>query len=1372
MGTTKKPAKEKFRRNYSHKTLKVLFALSGNQCAHPDCRNPVIVPPTEMSDAHVSNQICHIYSLNAESRSQTGLTEKELNAPENLILFCPTHHDIIDGQHETYPPDLLKKWKQEHEAKVKILISRDLKAVPADILSHPYFPRALVDQRIEDEVDTLRKSRFFVEFDRVGASLALTKGLIEGELSGGTDAIRSRALAWCARFLSRTEHLDKAEEYLKLAKTLGSAPEIDIADAFISSQKGDKIAALGVLAVIDAPMARSAALMVVAHHDGSQAALEWIQAAGIDTRDLDPDGKNILLTHQLQLGQWEAARGSFDAVNDDDLRTAPVLYHMMAITLLLDTVPAEFRRAVLKQLPFQPADFPLASDVAAIDTRRVARRHFVKAAEVAKQLDCPEAATVDDEYALWLELTDPDEAHNGRQRLESRLRDPKPALRLIHLGLQFGIKLDLEAVEQEIERQIALHGEMTHDAAMARFALAFTQETPEHAASYIARHRDELAKYLDMKSMQFLEIELLSRAGQPERATECLNALLEQGLSDAEEGRLRRIIAEAEGTDPIEARREQFGQTDSLGDLASLVDVLEKRREWDELCEYADELFQRTHSLHDAERLTTALSNAHKSERVVAFLRNNADLLAQSRSLQMLYCWSLYHEGDLLEARAELSKLSDDSDNRNYRSMQVNLGIGLGDWNSLSAYVASECQQKDNRSAQDLIGAAQLALHLGAPHAKELLFAAAGKAGDEAVVLAAAYFLASSGGWEDNPEVHKWLHRAAELSGDDGPIQRMSLKDVLDRKPEWERRESETWQLLSHGNIPMFMAAQALNKSLVDLMLFPALANQSENDPRRRGVVPACSGKRQPISLDFGGTVGMDSTALLSLSFLNLLDVALGAFDEVYLPHSTLAWLFEEKQKAAFHQPSRIKDAHRIRALLATDVLEKFVPGTVPDSDLSAQVGDELACLITEAEKERESDHPQCIVVRPSPVHRAASLMVEEADLTAHADVLSSCQVIVEKLRQKGQITAEEEKKARDYLRLHEKSWSSQPEIADGAVLYLDDLAITYFLHLGMLEKLKAAGFRAIASPREVEESNQLISYEGISGKINEAIERIRSGVNSRIESGKIKLGKRSSIENEDAQSISDHPSVGVIALAKDCDLIITDDRFLNQHANIEHDGSQAKIFCTLDLLDALALSGAISRHDRSEYRTLLRRGGYFLIPVNEEELSAHLDASGVRQEKVIETAELKAIRENILRVRMGTWLQLPKEAPWLDALLKTFVRVLKSQWNDDADIASVRARSDWIMDQIDVRGWAHSLGGEGGDNLVKVGRVAHIMLLLSSLADVSPEIKDQYWNWIEERVLVPIKEEDPDLYARIIESQRQQVANFANADLEGPDGE
>jgi hypothetical protein len=1079
-----------------------------------------------------------------------------------------------------------------------------------------------------------------------------------------------------------------------------------------------------------------------------------------------PDGKYFLLRRQLLLGRWKAARECVDVLSDDDLREAPVLSHMVAITHLLSTVPNELRAIVFNQIPFEAAGFPLASDANAIDARRVAHRHFIDAAKVAQQLNCPGAAIIDDEYALWLELKDPDESGKGRQRLEAKLNDPKSALRLVHLGIQFGITLDLEAVERKIERQIALHGEITYDTAIARFALAFTQKTPEDVANYIARHRDELAKHLDKKSLQFLQIEMLSRAGLPERANVCLDILVEEGLSEAEGNRLRRIIAEAEGTDPVEARKEQFKKTDSLIDLVNLVDALETRGDWDGICEYGQILFDRTRSLHDAERLANSLNNAQKNERLVDFLEANGALLAQSRNLQMLYCWSLYNEGALLKARSELAKLNDYRENANYRELQIHIGISLGDWISLSGFVDNECLTKEKRSPQDLIRAARLALLLGASNAaKELIFAAANK-GDDAGILAAAYFLASNAGWEDDAEVCKWLQKAAALSGDDGPIQKMTLKDILDRKPDWDRRESETWQLLSRGDIPMFLAAKSLNKSLIDLMLFPALANLSENDPRRRGVVPAYSGKRQPTPLDTRGAIGIDASALLTLGFLDLLDEAFDAFDKIYVPHSTLTWLFEEKQKAAFHQPSRIRNAKEVRDLIATEALEKFIPSTVPDSDLSAQVGDELALLIAEAEKVRDDDDTQRIVVRPCPVHRVASLMDEEADLAEHAGVLSSCESVVSKLRQKGQITVEEEKKARAYLRLSEKPWPNQPEIADGAILYLDDLGVDYFLHLGILGKLRGAGFKPIASPRKVSETNSLISYESISGKVNDVIERIRSAVNLGIESSKIKVGRRPYTDELGTQSISEHPTAGVIALANDCTAIIVDDRFLNQHANVDYGSGQTPIYTTLDLLDALISIGTITPENLLEYQTLLRRSGYIFVPLKDDELACHLAASIVKGDKVIETAELKAIRENILLVRMSTWLQLPKEVPWLDMLLKVLIRVLKGLWKPDADLSSARARSNWIMHQDDVCGWAQCLGGKNGDYIVKTGRGAHILMVITPPIDAPQDVKEEYQNWVEDRVLVPIKEQDPDLYSWIVEWHRRQIGKMADIDL------
>lgn len=1371
MTEEKPPEKEpSLKRSYSQKTLKVLFALSGNQCVYPDCTNTLIEPATEQSDAHVSAHICHIYAISTDGpRGKSELTQKELNAPHNLILLCSHHHGIVDGQHESYSADTLKEWKQAHESEMQKRLSVDLDAVQPDVFSHPYFPTALVDQKIEEEVETLRKTRFFGEVDRVNNAQVLSRRVIEGELSGGTDAVRSHALAWCARLLAPGGTIEAAEEHVAHAKRLRSCPEINIAEAFVVSQKGGKEAALKALASMDSPLALSAALMVVAHHDGAEGAIDWLKQAGINSNALDSDGKSFLLNQQLELAQWEAAEQTLATLSDQDLAKTPALHHTAAITYLLRAVPVEFRSLVVKQLPLDAASFPLASDAASLDAREAALRRFSQAAEIERQLNCPSIAALDDEYALWLELRNPATAEIGRKRLEDKLRDPKSALQLVPLGLHFGIKFDLKAVEQEIEKNIALHGGITPEAAIARLALALTQESPKDVASYVERHYDDLSKFIDNKLIRALQIEALSRAGMPDKAEQHLSLLLQGGLSEEDEGRLRRLIAEASGADPVELRKEQFKQTNALSDLVTLVDELQTQQSWHELCEFGDRLFQRTGSIADAERLAIALTNAEKTDVLVDFLKVLPGLRQQSKNLQMSYCWALYNEGHLLEGRSELAKLSDEPDDRNYRALTVNLGIALGDWPSLSAYVVAEYQAKDNRSAMELIQAAQLAHHLGSPCARDLTFAGANKGYDDPGVLVIAYNLAATAGWEEDETIAQWIQKAAALSGDHGPIQRMTLKDLADRKPEWDRRESETLQMLGRGDTPMFLAGEALNRTLVNFMLFPALANLSERDPRRRGAIPAYSGQRRhfKLQLDTATTkVGIDATALLTLSFLNLLDVALDAFDAVYLPHSTLIWLFGEKQKAAFHQPSRIRDAHQVRDMLATNVVEKLVPSPVADSDLSAQVGDDLAMLIAEAEKVREEDETQRIVVRPSPVHRLGSLAGEEADLTEHAGVITSCLAVIEKLRQKGQITAHEEKKARAYLRLHEKPWPQQPDISDGAVLYLDDLAIKYFLHLGILDRLKPAGFTLVASPSEVSDSDALILYGSNADKVIEAIERIRSALNSRIESGKITIGRKRKLDQSDEQSVANHPTVGALALAGVCDAVIIDDRFVNQHASIDEPAGKATILSTLDVLDGLVSAGAITPDQRMEYRALLRRAGYFFIPVCVDEFTEHLNACPVTDGKLTETAELKAIRENLLRARMSDWLQLPKEAPWLDSTIKAFIIALKGLWESGADLSRVKAISDWIVDQIDVRGWAHRLGYDVADEIVKTGRGVHILLLLTPPLDVPEDVTEAYWEWVENRILAQIKEQFPDFYGWIVERQKEQISDLADMDM------
>lgn len=1228
-------------------------------------------------------------------------------------------------------------------------------------------PTELIDQIIEKEIDKLRKSRFFAEFDRNNSSLVLGTRLDEGNLSCGSAQLREQGLAWCARLLARSEEFEKAKKFFAIAKTLGDSQETKIAEAFIISQNEDKATALQILAGIDSDASRSAGLMIVAHHDGAEDAIKWLKKACYTVKDLDSDGKSVFLNYQLHLGSWNEAARTVDTFCEPDFKNTPILHHWTALTMLQPAVPADFRDVVLTHIPFDLEGFRLASDTGGMNARRAAHKHFKDAVEAAKQLSCAHAMRVVDMYALWLELCDPELFSEGKERLKMKLRDPGTWLGVIPFALQLGFTLDLDAVDKEIDRIITINGGMTMDTANARLSLALTKPSPEKGANYIARHYTQLVEHINPKLIQFYQVEMFSRAGQIEKAKEVLNQLVEQGISPEEERNLRLIIAKAEGDNPVEFRKTQYKKTGTLVDLINLVAELEELQLWNDLCEYGRLLFKETRSLKDAELLVKAFNETHRSEAMLEFLKGNQGLLSQSRNLRMFYAWGLYHEGAFLESREALTELLDDPENPNYRALKANLSISMGDWDSLSDYVEYEYQNREKRSAYELIRAGQLALYIGLSRARSLVFEAASKAGDDATMLAIAYFISTSAGWENDSQVYKWITKAARLSGDDGPLKRMSFKDILDQRPEWEQRQSETLQMLEQGKIPIFLAAQSLNLSLINFMTFPALSNLSESDPRRRSAIPAYSGKRVQLEFDFNGKVAtLDATALLTLSHLKILDQTLDAFDTVYIPHSTLGWLFEELQKAAFHQPSRIVIARQVRDMLATDVLEKFYPSTVADSDLSAQVGEDLAALIAEAEKEGEGGATQHVVIRSAPVYRISSLMEEEADLSAHAAVLSSCLAVVDKLRQKAKITAEEVDRASAYLQMQEKPWPNQPEIADGATLYLDNLAVTYLLHLGLLEKLKAAGLRAVASPKAVSEANTLLSYNSISDEVKEIIERLRSSLNTRIESGHIRVGRRRNIEKAGDEAIPEHPTLGISSLTSHCNAAIVDDRSINQYANMHDGSSEISILCTLDLLDALAASNVISGNNWLEYRTRLRRAGYFFVPITKDELERCLRESTVADGNVVETAELKAIRESLLRVRMSDWLQLPNEAPWLDNTIKTFIHVLRNLWEDGADVAQASARSNWLAQHIEIRGWAHSLDPENADNIVRIGRGVFLLLLMTSLTGVQQSIMDAYWQWLEERILTPIKEQFPDLYVWLVEWHKDHIAEITKISL------
>jgi hypothetical protein len=98
-------------RNYTDLTLKKLFALSGNQCSFPGCKEVLV----NAKNAKNSN-ICHIEAANqGGERYNPQMTDEERADYPNLFLLCVQHHDETNDV-KKYTVDVLRDMKQKHES--------------------------------------------------------------------------------------------------------------------------------------------------------------------------------------------------------------------------------------------------------------------------------------------------------------------------------------------------------------------------------------------------------------------------------------------------------------------------------------------------------------------------------------------------------------------------------------------------------------------------------------------------------------------------------------------------------------------------------------------------------------------------------------------------------------------------------------------------------------------------------------------------------------------------------------------------------------------------------------------------------------------------------------------------------------------------------------------------------------------------------------------------------------------------------------------------------------------------------------------------------------------------------------------------------
>ena len=245
-------------------------------------------------------------------------------------------------------------------------------------------------------------------------------------------------------------------------------------------------------------------------------------------------------------------------------------------------------------------------------------------------------------------------------------------------------------------------------------------------------------------------------------------------------------------------------------------------------------------------------------------------------------------------------------------------------------------------------------------------------------------------------------------------------------------------------------------------------------------------------------------------------------------------------------------------------------------------------------------------------------------------------------------------------------------------------------------------------------------------------VDGICEAVRPRIESGKVRLAKR--WRPTEAERAWQHPEMDLVRVAGECDGILTDDRYLNRYRTVGHPGEEVPVWTTWDWIRTGRSEGNGSARRSGELATVLRECGYLLAPITGEELRRIVGAARVEGTEVQETPEMTAIRRSVELVRDSRCLDLPRESPWLTALVDGCAGSIRSVWLDSSDEREAIARAEWIGDLLRAEDW--KLLALAGSESVMGGLVERYVESLLRRPGSAPEEKwRSYCRWVGRRV-------------------------------------
>ncbi|MFT5852402.1 MAG: hypothetical protein ACI87J_002378 [Colwellia sp.] len=1222
----------------------------------------------------------------------------------------------------------------------------------------------LFDNEIIRQTTRIRHQRFFGNFDAKTESSNLLNSVLDGNLKNGSANVKAKAIAWCIRLISLHDTDIDIDNCLKRAEQLYHCEEIDVAHFFVNFKKSSNFEQ-EISDFIDSSskLKRDAALIVYSNLNGVSQCLEWIKNTKLPFEYFGVDGLINLFNFALDQQEWELTKKLTEFIDSNDMEESPALYSRIAISYLSQAIlDPNLKGIIIQSIPI--GNFPLGDDEVSLLNRRNAINYFNKAAIAANTFELKEACESFEDFSLWLRVQDTMYQKEAEQEISSSMQgDAYLMLRRFSLAIKFlNQKVNLEAVEEELDSLTAKTFGKSFIAGVARYAYLLNLTKYSNASNildYLNKHKEQLQLVAPKSDLLGFEIECLINNQQVGQAEERIKLLIANSDDGNLISRYENLILEAKGGNKISLAVEQFNNTDNISDLNLLVHLLQKSNESELFELYSQQIFTRTKTKENAEKLLDSKQRLSKFHDIKCFFTEYPDFKSKSPLLRYHWAWHLFRNGDIDECLKVIEYLQLLQRDADIISLKTQCLIAKGNWKALSPVVEGVWEHKESFSVQLLLQTANLASVINVKRARDIIEFIAQKENKNPSVLLSAYSVATNMGWENEENVGLWLNNAIKLSGSDGPIKTMSLDAVADSLTDWRENENHILDLFNDMKAPAFMVANSLNNALSNYYISPALSNLTNSDLRFNQPIPAFTSFRPILNIE-SRVVGFDATTILTLGFLDKLESSINYFDLIYIPHSLLSWLFNEVKETSFHQPSRISRAKEIRDGITDNEIEVVCNQYPNDVELGLEVGDEIAVLLETA---NASSEDKSYVVRSLPIPKVGTYIQESADLGKLTSLVVECNHVVKALKLFGYINEQEEIFALDFLVKHEQVIVDDVVLEQVAELYFDDLSVSYFQTIGLLDKLLKSNFKVFVHKRTENECHSLIKHEKHCFKVHAALDSIRASLEEGILKNKVLLTSL----NKNTQRTHREEFIVLAELfdsGENVDGIVIDDRFCNQHPNFKLKNKTVPTYTSVDILNTLFKNEALNELQYFSSIIKLRNAHYHLIAITKNELDFWLSKALVQGNGIIETFELKSIRQYLLKLKMSNSIQLPRDAQWIIDMTKVISHSLKGLWGCDLSEDEKIAKSNWLYDILDYRGWASFHQTQAGEGLAVNGMAMKINSLLIRSVD-NIQIGVMYWQWLDKHVIEPLKSDEPVVYRAVVELAKNEISRQIHDD-------